>query len=146
DRLVEEGRFLFEEASCVRCHMPKAVVEPMKKDPLLEGLAWREGPDLSRIGARAHAGWIDRWLASPQKMRPGAAMPEMFGSDETGRAERYAVAHYLAALGGPVRTNPKPPNEKDLAASVRRGQKLFNSVGCIACHNPDGKSGDAAAF
>src|SRR5205814_1692450 len=46
--------------------------------------------------------------------------------------ERYVVARYLASLGGPVQSNAKP--SKDLPASQARGQRLFNSIGCAACH------------
>ena len=94
-------------------------------------LTWRQGPDLSDIGKRTHAGWIEQWLDSPQKMRPGTVMPELFAHDDLSKVERYAVAHYLASLGGPVQA--RQPAKRD-AGSITRGQKLFTSAGCIACH------------
>src|SRR5262249_45344788 len=124
DTLLDEGRYLFEEASCVRCHVGD------DKDRVAQGLKWRAGPELSKIGARAHPGWIERWLDNPHKMRPGAAMPRMFGDDEGGRTERYAVSKYLATLGGPV-APAKAMNAKDLVASGARGHRLFHSVGCV---------------
>ncbi len=140
DEQMEQGRFLFEEASCARCHRPD------DQDRLTSGLQSRQAPDLSKIGERAHAGWIARWLESPQKMRSGAAMPEMFGHDEAGRTERYAVAHYLAGLGGPVKASTKKPKPQDLIASVLRGRQIFNSVGCVACHNPEGTTIEPGTF
>ena len=140
DAFVERGRFLFEEASCIRCHQAD------DKDHVANGLKWRQGPDLSKIGARAHAGWMERWLDSPRKMRPGAAMPELFGHDETGRAERYAVARYLATLGGPVKANAKKTKPQDYLLSALRGQSLFNSIGCVACHNAEGNRDEANTF
>ena len=64
-------------------------------------------------------------------------MPALFADDDNGKAERYAVAHYLASLGGPVAVNPKPPSKKDIADSVNRGQKLYMTIGCVACHGPE---------
>src|SRR5262249_3802545 len=105
DSVLERGRFLAEEANCVRCH------KPADGDRMGKGRTGRQGPELSQVGRRVQAGWIERWLESPQKVRAGAAMPETFSDDEAGRVERYAVTRYLASLGGPVpaekRLNPK---------------------------------------
>jgi cbb3-type cytochrome oxidase cytochrome c subunit len=130
DLLREHGRFLAEENNCVKCHRAD-------DNKVAKGLATRAGPDLSNVGRRAHAGWIERWLESPRKVWSGASMPAMFSADDAGRVERYAVAHYLASLGGPVPAPPKQPSAKELQASVTRGQRLFGSVGCVACHDPE---------
>jgi mono/diheme cytochrome c family protein len=126
--LTERGRFIAEEANCFGCHVST------QGNRVAKQLSSRMGPDLSKIGGRAHPGWIDRWLESPAKLRPGAAMPALFTADEVGRVERYAVARYLSSLGGPVPVNKNPPNLKDRLASAARGQRLFTSVGCAACH------------
>lgn len=126
--LLERGRALAEEANCLGCH-PSA-----KANPVAKQLRGRLGPDLSQVGSRAHPGWIERWLESPAKLRPGAAMPALFSADEPGRVERYAVARYLSSLGGPVPVSKNPPNVKDRMASAARGQRLYTSVGCVACH------------
>jgi mono/diheme cytochrome c family protein/cytochrome c553 len=136
--LAELGRFLAEERNCIGCH------QPADNDRIAKGLVVRKGPDLSQVGQRIHAGWIERWLEAPQKLQPGAVMPQLFGEDDNGRVERYAVARYLASLGGPVPMNGKPPSPKDLEASRSRGRALFTSVGCIACHHAaDDQSKDA---
>ena len=106
---VEQGRFLAEEHSCAKCHQPAA------EDHMAKTLTAHTGPDLSQVGSRLRPGWIDAWLEAPDKLRPGAAMPALFGSDDAGRVERYAIAHYLASLGSPVAANPKPPSKKDEA-------------------------------
>ncbi|HEY8505751.1 MAG TPA: hypothetical protein VIL46_14295, partial [Gemmataceae bacterium] len=128
----EYGRFLAEEHNCLSCHRPGA-------DHLMaKTLVDRPAPDLSRIGERAFPGWIDRWLADPQKLQPHATMPKLFADDERGRAERYAVASYLASLGGPLRPERERENRKEYAASALRGETLFATVGCAACHRQDG--------
>jgi mono/diheme cytochrome c family protein len=128
DRLAEHGRFLAEERSCTRCH------QPASDDKLAHGLIPRQGPDLSDVGRRVSAGWMYRWLESPQRLRPGAVMPRMFTSDEAGRVELYAVTRYLASLGKPFKLSAKPVNPRDLRASVERGRRLLTSTGCVACH------------
>jgi cbb3-type cytochrome oxidase cytochrome c subunit len=133
DARVDHGRFLVEEYGCVHCH------RPADGDRLAQGLTTRQGPDLSQVGQRAHPGWLYEWLAAPQKLHATAVMPKLFADDEDGRVERYAVARYLASLGGPVQSGAKQPNPKDVQNSVARGQALFTSVGCVACHLPPGE-------
>ncbi len=127
---IEQGRFLAEEHGCANCHVAS-------ENRMARTLTTRKGPDLSRIGGRVHPGWIEAWLESPEKMRHGAAMPALFADDDAGKTERYAVAHYLASLGGPVSVHHKPPSERDMADSENRGQKLFMTFGCVACHGPE---------
>ena len=66
-------------------------------------------------------------------------MPTLFAEDDAGQTERYAVAHYLASLGGPARNRARRENDNGRAASVRRGQALYNNLGCTACHSDAGK-------
>jgi mono/diheme cytochrome c family protein len=144
DRQAERGRFLAEEHSCISCHRPDA------KDRLAQGLASRQGPDLSQIGQRTYSGWLYRWLQDPHKVSSGAVMPKLFRGDEAGRTEVYAVARYLTSLGGPMQLKPKPPKAKEQAASIKRGERLFTSVGCVVCHCPEksgeGKNPEARSF
>jgi mono/diheme cytochrome c family protein len=129
DQLSERGRVLAEEYGCVRCH------EASPADRLALGLVARQGPDLSRIGQRAFAGWIFDWLASPGRLRSGAVMPELFSPfDEAGRVERYAVARYLASLGGPLGPSSLLPRAQQ-QQRVHRGERLYAAVGCAACHD-----------
>ncbi len=127
ERQAEQGRFLVEEASCVKCH------RPADDDRMAKTLTSHQGPDLSAVGKRVQSGWIEQWLEDPHKLRPGAVMPKQFADDEAGAVERHAVAKYLATLGGPV---PDKDNARGDKGSVGRGKKLFVSTGCIACHGP----------
>ncbi len=126
--LLERGRYLVEESACVRCH------HSTKDNSIAKSLVARSGPDLSRIGRRVRPGWLMRWLESPQQLRPGAAMPEMFPPDEAGRVERYAVARYLVSLGGPLKETPLRSRRGQQQASASRGERLYSSLGCSACH------------
>lgn len=125
---VEAGRFLFEEYGCKNCHHPKA------DDAIGKGLINRTGPDLSEVGKRVYPGWLDAWLADPTKLRSQTTMPKLFGDDDVGRAERYAVEQYLTALGGPLAAAKAPTISNEWSKSIDKGQKLFTLAGCAACH------------
>lgn len=130
DGALEHGRFKFEELACAKCHKPAA------SDAMAKTLADRTGPNLTDVAKRAYASWIYAWLADPAKLRPNTAMPQSFGSDDTGTAERYAVTQYLVSLAGKPLDVYKlptiPPNP--LKQSMDRGRVLFHVTGCAACH------------
>lgn len=131
DLALEHGRFRFEELACVRCHKPAA------NDLMAKGLADRPAPNLTDVGKRAHAGWIDSWLADPAKHRPNSAMPKMFADTPDGEVERHAVVRYLVSLSGkalaPAKINPLDGGYK---SSMERGRVLFHVTGCAVCHPP----------
>jgi mono/diheme cytochrome c family protein len=89
-----------------------------------------------------YAGWIYRRLEDPQMVRPGTLMPRLFTDGEAGRVERYAVARYLASLGGPARES-QLREVGEVRAFQERGRRRFTSVGCIACHNSEAKKDGA---
>ena len=117
------GRFLVEEHSCVSCHSPN-------KHAVAKTLTSRRGPNLSNVGERIYPGWIYHWLQNPHEVYPDAVMPKLFGTDEVGKAEAYAVAKYLSVLGDTLQEQPGQLEK----ASVDRGRILYSSVGCLACH------------
>ncbi|MGL6095234.1 MAG: hypothetical protein ACRC7O_05445 [Fimbriiglobus sp.] len=129
DAAREHGRFLFEELACGKCHGSDAANDSMAKT-----LTERAGPNLTEIGKRAFPGWLDVWLADPQKMRQHTAMPKMFADTPAGTAERFAVVSYLTSLGGPLPDTKPNGNPGELANSVKTGGKLYLTVGCAACH------------
>lgn len=138
DAQLERGRYLAEEANCIRCHRAE------DDDRMARDLVSHQGPDLSRGGARLHPGWMFRWLESPRALRPGAVMPELFTPDEAGRVERYAVVRYLVSLGGPIRPAGRLDRKEQMASRIR-GRALFQSAGCVACHGGGPEEAKAVA-
>ncbi|MFO0804558.1 MAG: c-type cytochrome [Gemmataceae bacterium] len=138
DSQREHGRFLFEEAACIKCHKPE------KPDAMAKGLAERTGPNLTEFAKRSYAGWLDEWLADPAKLRPHTAMPKMFAADDTGRAERLAIVEYLTSLAGkPLAAERAPTLSNEYRQSMDRGRVLFTVTGCAACHIEPKKKADA---
>ncbi|VTS03983.1 c-type cytochrome [Tuwongella immobilis] len=124
---AEAGRLLVEEHSCLRCHKAGDAEKAMAAT-----LVDRQGPNLSQVGKRVYAGWIEKWLANPKALRPNTVMPKLFRDDEIGAAERYAVSRYLA---GNQPLKPEPGRKvQDIIRSSIRGQRTFVITGCAACH------------
>ncbi len=120
--IVERGRELVEELNCIACHQA----------PAGSTLRGRRGPNLTHVGSRTNAGWIAQWLKNPRHFRPKAVMPVLLDTQE-----RADVAAYLAGLKDPKDEIQPMPTDRFRA---KRGKKLFESTGCIACHSEDGVS------
>jgi cytochrome c oxidase subunit II len=92
DSLAREGALLFQTKTCANCHRVSGT-------PAVAGV----GPDLSHLGSRSElltgllpmseAGLMD-WIEHPQRIKPGARMPDFIFSPDSVRA----IAHYLEHL------------------------------------------------
>jgi len=126
--LASGGRLLIGELNCTGCHAPAESFagSPFSKPvPLLDEVATRVKPD-----------YLRRFLTDPRAADPGTTMPDLFaGVDPAVRDEQVeSLVHFLAS-GGAV------PELRSDAAAAKRGDKLFHSIGCAACHGPRGKGG-----
>lgn len=129
---LAEGRLLVHRHNCGACH---AAFPP-----------GASGPDLRNIGRRLDELGIYGAIRFGRSMRPGKRMPLLFQpSGETQAEQKHdhphldkltdALAHYL--LSQPPSKPPRPPEDlKD--GDAQRGAELYRSVGCVACHSPDG--------
>ena len=122
------GRFLAGELNCLSCH--HAGTETVSS-------IWtKQAPVLDNVASRVNLDYIRNFIANPQQVKPGTTMPALFQSDSPSErmAKVEALTQFLSRTGRIVHT--LPPN-----AAILRGEKLFHSVGCIACHGAqDGKS------
>lgn len=114
---AEGGRLLLGELNCVTCHRPDAdtaVHVSVKKAPLLVD-----------AGSRLTFDWTRAFIADPQKVKPGATMPQSTLTAE----EIDALSHFVLSL------KRQKPMETWGGPAVK-AKELFNRVGCAACHNP----------
>ncbi|MEZ6140029.1 MAG: c-type cytochrome [Zavarzinella sp.] len=125
DLHVDQGRLLFEELSCVKCHQSTNEIQ---------NLTTRSGPNLSKVGSRVQPDWMVAWITNPEKLRPNTTMPNCFEDTELGKMEAYAVSSFLMANTGNYSNAPSGKNPKDDAAARNRGQQLFMKIGCATCH------------
>lgn len=121
---ASRGELLLGELNCLSCH----------KAPDNQRVLPRPAPDLSHIGARATPQWLRAYLNDPQALKPGTPMPNVFHASQAQAKEGAidALVHYLVSLDGPIKSATVEGTKLDVEA----GEKLYNSIGCAACHSP----------
>lgn len=124
DQPTELGFWLLGELNCVACH---AAPEPVR-----QRLTVRPAPDLRVLGGWRTPGHVARYLDTPQRVRPGTTMPDLFHGLEPG--ERGGRIAALAALIEAARRSASPDVRVSSALRVAQGRVLYHQVGCIACH------------
>lgn len=117
---VEAGRLLISELNCQSCHGAADTSSvTARQAPILTDTATRISPDFLR-----------KFLAAPQLVKPGTAMPA-FHSLQTGDASASRSIEAITAFLAQDSTFRFAAVGVD---SVRRGERSFHRVGCAACH------------
>jgi len=114
----EGGRLLFNELGCANCHVANTA------------LPARKGPDIRGVTSRVHTDWLRRFLATPDATHQGSNMPSLLSQDA---GDIEAVVHYLGSLKPSSTSKPKNPAH----VNALRGEELFHTTGCVACHEPE---------
>jgi len=141
DRFVEHkeispetgGRLLLTELSCTACHKTER-----------EDLQPKGGPNLNGIGTRVRFDWLRRYLSDSHQVKPGSTMPDLL-SGLQGLEKQQTIDALASCLSTLIETYPevkgsgaKPvPFQFWLKGNPTRGEKLYHSIGCVACHEPD---------
>lgn len=120
-----DGPLLFNELNCAACH---AATE------LSIGVTPYVAPILSDAGARITPQYMRAFLSKPHETKAGTKMPDLLhGLSDAERADTVEkLVHYLQSLGGPTIQTESGASEPE----IDRGQRLFHTVGCVACHKP----------
>ena len=155
---VERGRLVYISEGCIHCH--SQYVRPNTADVLMwgpvEGLDElhqerpplignrRQGPDLTRVGARRSALWLKMHLVDPREVSGSSIMPSyaFLFRDERGND----LVAYLANLHGPAaqphiadEQHWRLPVDSLATANFADGPQLYNRY-CATCHNADGRT------
>lgn len=119
---VERGSLLINELNCASCH---------KSAETTWTVAAKQAPILSQIGSRVRPQYFKKFLLDPHATKPGTSMPNVLAGKSEAEKDRIAetLAHFLASTGTTSDTPPMP-------GPVANGQKLFHTIGCVACHDP----------
>jgi len=113
---IERGEELFSSLRCGACH------QRANDLPLLNAMSLRQ----AAVGLSAD--WLVQWLQNPARSRPHARMPAFgFSTDEA-----HSIAGFLRSQSATL--TEAVPTVIDRAAAARRGELLFRSTGCLACH------------
>jgi len=115
------GLLLIAELNCTACH---SVAKEW-----LELLSAKPAPNLAHVGSKLDAESLERLISSPQHRKPGTLMPGMFAESNVDEPKIKALAAFLSSLKEDVPAMPQ--------GNAERGQKLFHTIGCVACHEPE---------
>jgi mono/diheme cytochrome c family protein len=118
--LLSKGKNLFVKLGCHGCHLADGYSK--------EG---KVGPGLLRIGSKVDPSWLYRWIKNPKGYLPTTRMPE-FGFNE--HDLQGVTAYILDASEKEYKLN-----RAFEAGDEEKGKKLFETVGCQACHTLNGK-------
>jgi nitric oxide reductase subunit C len=77
---IQAGQRAFMKQGCYSCHTVGKVGTPI-------------GPDLSHVGAKYRADYLERWLRDPSYLRPSTHMPALELSDD----DIKTIAAFLAS-------------------------------------------------
>ncbi len=122
---LSKGRELFLKLGCHGCHLADGFQNAKKV-----------GPGLLRLASKVNATWLYKWVKNPKEYLPKTRMPN-FGFDNK---DALAVTAYLMA------TSEKGYQvaHKFKGGDAENGKKLFETVGCQACHSVNGEGEDFA--
>ncbi|MBI3289058.1 MAG: c-type cytochrome [Elusimicrobia bacterium] len=121
----DAGKAYFKQAGCLACHKIGA-----------EGSA--VGPDLTLVGFRHSAEWLDLWLKDPKAWKADTLMPNSRLSD----AARKTIVAYLAERRGQDWSpGGRPWESSSLPDAAAVGRVVYARAGCIGCHGTGGAGG-----
>ena len=129
------GEKLFKTLGCTECHTTTGISSN------------KQGPDLSMTKSNRTREWIYTQLISPQTHNQRTIMPP-FAHLSTKNVN--LLVDYIESLATPkASASPPPPSAASGApvsanASIKYGEQLFNSVGCIQCHTITGHTSTKA--
>lgn len=115
------GEALVRSRRCTACH------ELPVQWPALAA------PSLNHLKGAIHADWLVGYLQNPGEKKANVAMPQ-FGLTSS---QAQAIAAYLMSAG------KSPSLEKTRSGDSKQGKSLVENLGCLACHQLDGKGKDA---
>lgn len=115
---------LASKANCTACHAASAAT--------IERLRPMGAPTMDEIGARAYGPWMAEFIAKGTHVGElGSRMPDLLHGLDKDTRERTAVA-IAAWLSTRGRFASEPIHIG--VASLARGKRLYESIGCLACH------------
>lgn len=107
------------ESGCFGCHEIKGY-----------GEAPKIGPPLNNLTAKTTPEWIFSWVRNPKEYNPHTRMPNFEFNEE----QAEAITAYLVKIGNESEYRTMRTRGTYAGGSVTAGKKLFESVGCQACH------------
>nr|WP_236622243.1 family 16 glycoside hydrolase [Rhodopirellula maiorica] len=125
------GELLINALACDACHAADTFAD----------LPAKRGPDLSAVAGRVRVDAIVEMITNPHQFKPGTTMPDPWVdlSPEERRQKAEAITSFLVSKGSKGLRDRSAPK-----SLIKTGRKLYQTVGCVACHAADPKSTSAA--
>ncbi len=126
----ERGQSLVEALRCTACHeIPGSV-------------ATLDAPAIDRLTGNLNPDWLVERLMQTEPEHPGSSRMPHFGMTQSQSRAVTAYLFHLSAANKPKtlpKVNPPRKRGKDKTPTdpVQRGEQLFVSLGCLACHQKD---------
>lgn len=123
EQAFSAGTLLLGELNCLSCHQAPRTAAAFVQT--------KQAPILDEVGGRVRPEFLRDYLSAPHKAKPGTTMPDVLADvTESERPETVeALVHFLASTGKLREAAPITP-------AVVRGEQLFHTIGCVACHQP----------
>lgn len=122
------GQILIAQLGCTSCHASE-----------VQSIAPKKAPVLDNVGSRVRIDYLVELVANPHKTEAGTTMPDLFHG-LTSEERRLRSEKIVSFLSGTGKTMDRPGD----TASIKRGEELYHSIGCVACHAP--RNADAKSF
>jgi cytochrome c2 len=121
-----EGRELFASLGCASCH----TVEGMRLDKPAMPEALRRSPSLEKVAERLQPQWLVAWIEDPKSCRADATMPKMLSGADHRQQAADVVAYLTAGSKAELKAYKRAADD----AMIDRGEQLYETLGCLACH------------
>ncbi|MCC6579881.1 MAG: c-type cytochrome, partial [Phycisphaeraceae bacterium] len=129
-----EGRRDFVAFGCANCHAVTSLENALDVRKI--------GPSLVHVKDKLSDAMTASWIWSPKAFRPTTKMPHYFMLENNSspvdilrtRVEVAAMTHYLRQTPPADGKAYKPQTPPAKPGDADAGHKLFQTVGCLACH------------
>ncbi len=130
---ADAGELLVNELNCTACH------------PFAADWSRRKGaPNLQGAALSFQRAWLTRYLADPSAIDPGTTMPDVMQhlSPQRKAEAIKALVAFLSKQQRPfatIKAGGATPVVYEFwkHGDPERGKRLYHTVGCVACHQPD---------
>ncbi|MDG2222068.1 MAG: c-type cytochrome, partial [Rubripirellula sp.] len=129
----DAGELLINELNCTACHSVDADWSNRKGAPNLTG-----------AGLSFQTAWLTRYLADPAQVDPGTTMPDVLQhlSPQRKAEAIQALVAFLSSQQRPfatIKAGGVTPVVYEFwkHGDPERGKRMYHTVGCVACHQPD---------
>lgn len=120
-----DGASLIDALNCSACHDVSG----------FEPVAPLAAPNFTHnLAIKYRYQTLKAWIEDPHSLKPGTRMPDVVNDEREAEALTQFLFYSLP---------PNPPREPMPPGDFERGKELYHTIGCVACHAPEGADLDS---